>query len=196
MRPKTTLPQSEWVPVYAFAWVLLWIFPSGFWIWATLVPLVLAKQGRFPWTDLSGRFDFRRSLSGFLLASGFTWIPACLLGLLFDFWHFRWPPLSVFWGLAFGAVVEEWFFRGYLQSRLRKTWVERPFILGGAAGPAIAWNAILFALAHVPTAGISGSWFLVFPGLALAWCRSRCGNLFPGIVLHLVFNLWLLGLTD
>lgn len=79
------------------------------------------------------------------------------------------------------AICEEWFFRGFVMSSLRR--------MGSAA--AVIGSATLFALMHVLTSNmLSLERFLpsMFMGLALGWVAWRTGVLWPGVVLHACHN--------
>ncbi len=74
------------------------------------------------------------------------------------------------------ALFEELAFRGLLQGRLMA-------LMGWL--PGLLTTAMLFAAAH----GISmGTPLHLGIGLYLGWLRDRCGSLWPGILLHFVYN--------
>lgn len=74
------------------------------------------------------------------------------------------------------ALFEELAFRGLLQGRLRA-------LMGHA--PGLLSTAMLFAAAH----GISlGTPLHLSIGVYLGWLRHRCGSLWPGILLHFLYN--------
>ena len=98
--------------------------------------------------------------------------------------------------LATVAFTEEFFFRGFIQTRLR--------VLTGSSWSAIAIATILFSLYHLPYAMLNprwpsaGSWSLALgaafanglPGglvLGVLYARSG-GNLIPCVVLHSMIN--------
>jgi CAAX protease family protein len=74
------------------------------------------------------------------------------------------------------AIFEELAFRGLLQGRLMA-------LLGRNTG--ILVTAVAFALAHGATLGLPFHFFL---GLYLGFLRERTGSLYPGMLLHLVYN--------
>lgn len=74
------------------------------------------------------------------------------------------------------AIFEELAFRGLLQGRLMA-------LLGKSTG--IVVTAAAFALAHGVTTGLPFHFFL---GLYLGFLRERTGSLYPGMLLHLVYN--------
>ncbi|MBN1333107.1 MAG: CPBP family intramembrane metalloprotease [Synergistales bacterium] len=79
------------------------------------------------------------------------------------------------------AVVEETFFRGWLQTMFRK-------MLGPLL--AIVITALVFGLAHT----FMGLHFLrfatFFPGLIMGYLKERTGNVFPSICYHFFGNVW------
>jgi sodium transport system permease protein len=84
--------------------------------------------------------------------------------------------------LVVQAVLEEFYFRGYLFGALRKQ-------LSAAA--TIAISALLFGLLHVVLGGPLG-WERLLPstllGLVLGWVRSTSGSVLPCILLHASHN--------
>ena len=84
-------------------------------------------------------------------------------------------PLALMVGLT-PAICEELLFRGYMQTRLVKSF--------GAAG-GILTASFLFALLHMDLVHI----IAVFPlGLFLGWVTWRSGSLFPAMLGHFVNN--------
>lgn len=83
-------------------------------------------------------------------------------------------------GLA-AAVIEETFFRGFLQ-----TIFKRRFNLFFAV---ICVN-VLFAASHL--VAVRNFWLLAtfFPGLVMSFLREKYGNVLPGIVFHFLGNIW------
>ena len=77
---------------------------------------------------------------------------------------------------GFPALFEEVAFRGLLQGRLSA--------LHGRNG-GILYSGIAFAFAHGMTIGLP---FHVFGGFYLGWLRARSDSLFPGMLVHLLYN--------
>ncbi len=77
----------------------------------------------------------------------------------------------------FPAICEEYFFRGFLQNTLAKSWSNKT---------AIAVTAALFALCHL------NPWYFPFYlilGYFLGWCQSYRNNILHPILAHLINNL-------
>jgi ABC-2 type transport system permease protein/sodium transport system permease protein len=98
-------------------------------------------------------------------------------------------PASVFVSLAvLPAVLEEWFFRGFLLSGLRDRFTGRQ---------AVVASSLLFGLFHVLTPSmLAPERFLpsTFLGLVLGWVCYRTGSAFPGMLSHACHNgllLWM-----
>lgn len=105
--------------------------------------------------------------------------------------HFRLP--SQFWewtidNLLVVAVPEEFFYRGYLQGRLRDAWPEGRVVFGARLGKAYWLTAVLFALGHL---AIFEFWRLavVFPALLFGWMRERTGTVMGAALFHACANL-------
>lgn len=72
-------------------------------------------------------------------------------------------------------IIEELIFRGFVLRIMRSVWT---------AGHAIVANAILFAIVH-PALSFPPVFLL---GLATAWLYTRTQKVWPGILLHAVYN--------
>src|SRR5690606_7880273 len=62
-----------------------------------------------------------------------------------------WPAsvaLLVGYHLFFVAIPEEFFYRGYLQSRLDELWAPRWRVLGAQVGPGLLVTSLIFAFGH------------------------------------------------
>jgi len=106
--------------------------------------------------------------------------------------HFRLPDRFDEWvvdQLFVVALPEEFFYRGYLQTRLRDAWPRGPMFLGARLGPAFFVTAVLFALGHL---AIFQVWRLAvfFPALVFAWMRERTGTILGSALFHAACNLY------
>lgn len=105
--------------------------------------------------------------------------------------HFRLPDRFAEWvidQLFVVAIPEEFFYRGYVQSRLRDGWPEGPVVLGARLGRAFWLTAVLFALGHL---AIFQVWRLAvfFPALIFGWMRERTGGILGAALFHASANL-------
>lgn len=92
------------------------------------------------------------------------------------------------------ALPEEFFYRGYLQTRLEQAWGKgRTLLLGVPVGAAFWLTQALFALGHL---GEFHPWRLAvfFPSILFGWLRARTGSIGPGIIVHAFSNLLLMTL--
>lgn len=110
--------------------------------------------------------------------------------------HFAWrlPDRFLEWVIDQTFVValpEEFFYRGYLQTRLRDAWPRGRIFLGARLGPAFWLTAILFALGHL---AIFEVWRLAvfFPALLFGWMRERSGSVVGAALFHAASNLLVL----
>lgn len=104
---------------------------------------------------------------------------------------FRLPDRFFEWAidqLFVVALPEEFFYRGYLQTRLRDAWPHGRRFLGVRLGPAFWLTAVLFALGHL---AIFEVWRLAvfFPALLFAWMRERSGSVVGAALFHAAANL-------
>jgi uncharacterized protein len=86
------------------------------------------------------------------------------------------------------ALPEEFFYRGYLQTRLRDAWPQGRVFFGARLGPAFWLTALLFALGHL---AIFEVWRLAvfFPALIFGWMRERTGSVVGAALFHAAANL-------
>jgi uncharacterized protein len=105
--------------------------------------------------------------------------------------EFRLPDRFTEWAiddLFVVALPEEFFYRGYLQSRLRDAWPKGRIFLGARLGPAFWLTAVLFALGHL---AIFQVWRLgvFFPALLFGWMRERSNSVVGPALFHAAANL-------
>ncbi|MHB8873701.1 MAG: myxosortase MrtX [Myxococcaceae bacterium] len=108
-------------------------------------------------------------------------------------WHFRprLPPRFGEWvvdQLFVVALPEEFFYRGFIQTRLRDAWPRGPVVFGVRLGPAFFLTAALFALGHL---AIFQVWRLgvFFPALLFGWMREKTGSVMGAAAFHATCNL-------
>lgn len=89
------------------------------------------------------------------------------------------------------ALPEEFFYRGYLQARLRDAWPRGRRFLGISWGPAFWVTQVLFALGHLAE---PHPWRLgvFFPSLLFGWLKERSGTVVPSTIFHALSNLCVL----
>lgn len=91
--------------------------------------------------------------------------------------------------LFFVAFPEEFFYRGYMQSRLNRVF-ERPYrIFGVSFGPAMLWTTLLFTLGH---SFVTLRWWhfaIMFPALLFGWIREKTGSVLAGALCHAACNI-------
>jgi len=96
----------------------------------------------------------------------------------------------VFSQIILVAFPEEFFFRGYLQTRLE---VHYPRgccrLLGVEMGPAIFWSALLFAAIHLAWIPLPFRLLTFFPGLLFCWLRRYTNSIFSSILFHGLCNI-------
>lgn len=133
----------------------------------------------------------------------FVWawphFPETLLRLLTPYTagpHFEWrlPDRFVEYCIDHMFVValpEEFFYRGYMQTRLRDAWPQGRIVLGARLGRAFWVTAALFALGHL---AIFAVWRLgvFFPALLFGWMRERTGSVVGAAVVHALSNILIL----
>lgn len=108
--------------------------------------------------------------------------------------HARLPDNFSLWvidQLFVVALPEEFFYRGYLQARLKATWPRGARVFGVTVGPAFLLTAVLFALGHLAVFQV---WRLAvfFPALLFGYLRERTGTVLGSTLLHAICNLYAL----
>ena len=124
----------------------------------------------------------------------------CQPGGLLSHFALRLPPGLLDWHpgknlliaeLVVVALPEEFFFRGYLQTRLDEAFSPTRRFLGATIGPSLVVTALLFGLCHVAVQGNAATFAVFFPGLVFGWMRARTGSILPGVMFHALCNLYI-----
>lgn len=87
------------------------------------------------------------------------------------------------------ALPEEYFFRGYVHSKLEQVWIPRRRFLGGGVGAALLASSSLFALGHVLVDFDPLRLAVFFPALIFGWLRSASGSILAGVLFHASCNV-------
>lgn len=114
----------------------------------------------------------------FLVANHFY--QKIFLGNFFQGGHFHLTLKMVLMQLFVVALPEEFFFRGYFQTILRRKYT--PFV-------AIPVTSLLFAFSHSVIALQWWHFAIFFPSLVFGWLREKTGGLVAPILFHAVSNI-------
>ena len=87
------------------------------------------------------------------------------------------------------GLPEEYFFRGYLQTRLEQVWPSNRRLLGADVGLSLPVGAALFALGHLITDFNGLRLAVFFPGLVFGWMRQLTGSILAGVLFHASSNI-------
>lgn len=101
--------------------------------------------------------------------------------------HF-WSDVVLYQIVGVG-IPEEFFYRGYVQSRLNEVFPKHFEVLGVTFGPGLFIAALLFTLGH---SFIIIRWWhfaIFFPALLFGWIRERTGNVLAGGLFHAMCNI-------
>jgi membrane protease YdiL (CAAX protease family) len=100
-------------------------------------------------------------------------------GLPDDLW------LQILYQLLCVGYAEEFFYRGYMQTRLDDLFrPDRFTLLGARFGWSLPVTAVLFTIGH---SIVTLQWwqpFIIFPALLFGWLRARTGNILAGALFH------------
>jgi len=131
-----------------------------------------------------------------LQTEGFHWFTADVLGMKRPYPRFSaghgfsggvWLTLAMqlIYQLICVGWAEEFFYRGYMQTRLDTIYRPDRFRLFGASfGLALPITCVLFTLGH---SLVTWQWwqpFIFFPALVFGWLRARTGNIWAGVLFH------------
>ena len=103
-----------------------------------------------------------------------------------DLW---WLPTFLLVHLGLVALPEEWFFRGYLQTRLDERMGTPRRLLGVQVGWGFVISAFAFAVLHPILIPGPHRLLVFFPALLFGYLRARGGNIGAAVVVHALANL-------
>lgn len=160
--------------------------------------MVVVSEGTGIWLDLEEREQFAlrlqssgAELSADSIAIGARGEPSSEAGFVHGTRGLGWllPYLIVHLGIV--ALPEEWFFRGYLQTRLDERWGTRWRFLEADLGWGFVVSALCFALLHPILLPGFHRLLVFFPALLFGYLRARTGNIGAAVVIHATSNLLL-----
>lgn len=91
--------------------------------------------------------------------------------------------------LFFVAIPEEFFYRGYFQTRLNEVMERRFMIFGVPMGWGSVWASLFFAFGHTLVLFQWWHFATFFPGMVFAWLREKTGDVTAGAVFHAICNI-------
>lgn len=97
--------------------------------------------------------------------------------------------LLVPYHLFFVAIPEEFFYRGYLQTRLNEVFPRKFLIFGTPVGWALPIACLFFAFGHSLVTVRWWHFATFFPGLVFGWLRERTGHPLAGALFHAWANV-------
>lgn len=106
--------------------------------------------------------------------------------------HWKMPKdaaLLVPYHLFFVAIPEEFFYRGYLQTRLNEVFPRKFLLFGQPVGWAIPIACLFFAFGHSLVVLRWWHFATFFPGLIFGWLREKTGNPLAGALFHAWCNV-------
>lgn len=99
------------------------------------------------------------------------------------------PLLLVLYHLFYVAIPEEFFYRGYVQTRLNEVFPRRWRIFGASVGPGLVVASLFFAFGHSLVTLRWWHFATFFPGLVFGWMRERSGGPLAGALFHAFCNI-------
>jgi len=103
-------------------------------------------------------------------------------------------PKDFFFGvvvyqLLFVGIPEEFFYRGYMQSRLNEVFPRRFRLFGVSFGWGLLLTALLFTIGHSIVIVRWWHFSIVLPALVFGWIRERTGNVVASSLFHAGCNI-------
>ncbi len=103
------------------------------------------------------------------------------------------PPADILTIIAyqifFVAIPEEFFYRGYFQTRLNELYPRRWTVFGAQVGVGALVANLFFAFGHSVVLFQWWHFATFFPGLVFAWLRERTGGVTAGALFHACCNI-------
>ncbi|MFZ5475358.1 MAG: myxosortase family intramembrane protease [Myxococcota bacterium] len=106
--------------------------------------------------------------------------------------RFRLPKdwlLLVPYHLFFVAIPEEFFYRGYFQTRLNEVFPRKFLVFGVPIGWGLVIASLFFAFGHSLVTVRWWHFATFFPGLLFGWLRERSGGTLAGALMHAWSNV-------
>lgn len=132
--------------------------------------------------------EWRTTLKRMALITPLTWLTVMCLSLWLGYvqWQPKWTPIFFLWAwgnLLFTCMVEEAFFRGFIQKHLMQGLSKIRY--GDALAIAIA--AVLFGLRHY-MGGINYILLATVAGIGYGWAYRHTGRIEASILIHFSLN--------
>jgi membrane protease YdiL (CAAX protease family) len=102
----------------------------------------------------------------------------------------------VLYQVFFVAIPEEFFYRGYLQTRLNEVHPRKWQVLGVKFGMGALIANLLFAFGHSVVMLQWWHFATFFPGLLFVWLRERSGGVVAGALFHAFCNVSVITLDN
>lgn len=101
------------------------------------------------------------------------------------------PSIAMLIGyhLFFVAIPEEFFYRGYVQTRLDEVFRPKWRILGADLGWGWLITCVIFAFGHSVVVFQWWHFAIIFPSLVFGWLRARTGGVVAGAMFHAWCNV-------
>jgi membrane protease YdiL (CAAX protease family) len=100
----------------------------------------------------------------------------------------KWLRMA-FFQVCFTALPEEFFFRGYLQTRLNQILGKPWCFLGVSVGWGLVLTALIFMLFHLLFSFNLWNLGVFFPALVMGWLKDKTGSITAPTVFHALSNI-------
>ena len=97
--------------------------------------------------------------------------------------------IIVLYHFFYVAIPEEFFYRGYFQTRLNEIFPRKWLIFGVPMGWGAIVASLFFAFGHSLVLFQWWHFATFFPALVFAWLRERTGGVIAGAIFHAICNI-------
>lgn len=97
--------------------------------------------------------------------------------------------LTILFQIFYVAIPEEFFYRGYFQTRFNEAYPRKWTIFGAKIGMGAVYANLLFAFGH---SLVQFQWWhfaTFFPGMMFAWAREKSNGILAGALFHAACNI-------
>ena len=152
--------------------------------------------------------DWKSWMSAFKLNANMNILLWMFFIPLYHIWHaelapfiFDWKPHHFkgvvpdqLWMIAlyhffFVAIPEEFFYRGYIQTRFNEICHQNWTVFGVKMGPSALWTGLLFSFGHSIVLFQWWHFAIFFPSLIFSWMREKSSSVLPGAMFHACCNI-------
>jgi membrane protease YdiL (CAAX protease family) len=97
--------------------------------------------------------------------------------------------LTILFQVFYVALPEEFFYRGYFQTRFNEAYPRKWKVFGAQIGMGAVYTNLLFAFGHSLVAFQWWHFATFFPGMVFSWARERSNGILAAALFHAACNV-------